>query len=102
LEDNRPAPIKSIKVEKGKWISNLPHIIKYIKIRYQEWLFAGGEDSGENIFVDLWDPKALKAFADPSKDTHPGAQLFRDWNKAKQKEKGKGPTPKRKRGRRNP
>jgi hypothetical protein len=102
LEDNRPAPIKSIKVEKGKWISNLPHIIKYIKIRYQEWLFAGGEDSGENFFVDLWDPKALKAFADPSKDTHPGAQLLRDWNKAKQKEKDKGPTPKRKRGRRNP
>jgi hypothetical protein len=88
--------------KKGKWISNLPHIIKYIKISYQEWLFAGGEDSGENFFVDLWDPKALKAFADPSKDTHPGAQLLRDWNKAKQKEKDKGPTPKRKRGRRNP
>jgi len=102
LEDNRPAPIKSIKVGKGKWISNLPHIIRYIKIRYQEWLFAGGEDSGENFFVDLWDPKALKAFADPSKDTHPGAQLLRDWNKAKQEEKDKGPTPKRKRGRRNP
>jgi hypothetical protein len=102
LEDSRPAPIKSIKVGKGKWISNLPHIIRYIKIRYQEWLFAGGEDSGENFFVDLWDPKALKAFADPSKDTHPGAQLLRDWNKAKQKEKDKGPTPKRKRGRRTP
>jgi len=102
LEDNRPAPIKSIKVGKGKWISNLPHIIRYIKIRYQEWLFAGGEDSGENFFVDLWDPKALKAFADPSKDTHPGAQLLRDWNKAKQKETDKGPTTKRKRGRRNP
>jgi len=102
LDDNRPAPIKSIKVGKGKWISNLPHITRYIKIRYQEWLFAGGEDSGENFFVDLWDPKALKAFADPSKDTHPGAQLLRDWNKAKQKEKDKGPTPKRKRGRRNP
>jgi hypothetical protein len=102
LDDNRPAPIKSIKVGKGKWISNLPHITKYIKIRYQEWLFAGGEDSGENFFVDLWDPKALKAFADPSKDTHPGAQLLRDWNKVKQEEKDKGPTPKRKRGRRNP
>jgi hypothetical protein len=50
----------------------------------------------------LWDPKALKAFADPSKDTHPGAQLLRDWDKAKQKEKDKDPTPKRKRGRRNP
>jgi hypothetical protein len=102
LEDNRPAPIKSIKVEKGKWVSNLAHIIKYIKIRYQEWLFAGGENSGENFFVDLWDPKALKAFADPSEDTHPGAQLLGDWNKAKQKEKNKGPTPRRKRGRRNP
>jgi hypothetical protein len=89
-------------VEKGKWISNLPHIIKYIKVRYQEWLFAGGEDSGKNFFVDLWDPKTLKAFTDPSKDTHPGAQLLRDWNKAKQKEKDKGRTPKRKKGRRNP
>jgi hypothetical protein len=102
LDDNRPAPIKSIKVGEGKWISNLPHITKYIKIRYQEWLFAGGEDSGENFFVDLWDPKALKAFADPSMDTHPGAQLLRDWNKVKQEEKDKSPTPKRKRGRRNP
>jgi len=100
LEDNRPAPIKSIKVGKGKWISNLPNIIKYIKIRHQEWLFAGGENSGEKFFVDLWDPKALKAFADPNRDTHPGAQLLRDWDKAKQKEKDKGPTPKRKRGRR--
>jgi len=102
LEDNRPAPIRSIQVGEGLWGSNLPNIIRYTKIRYQEWLFAGGEDSGENFFVDLWDPKALKAFADPSKDTHPGAQLLRDWNKAKQKEKDKGPTPKRKRGRRNP
>jgi hypothetical protein len=68
-------------VGKGKWISNLPNIIKYIKIRYQEWLFAGGEDSGEKFFIDLWDPKALKAFSDPDKDTHPGAQLLRDWNK---------------------
>ena len=94
LEDNRPAPIKSIKVGKGKWISNLPNITKYIKIRHQEWLFAGGENSGEKFFVDLWDPKALKAFADPSKDTHPGAQLLRDWDKAKQKEKTKVPLPK--------
>jgi hypothetical protein len=53
LEDNRPAPIKSIKVGKGKWISNLPNIIKYIKIRHQEWLFAGTENSGEKFFVDL-------------------------------------------------
>jgi hypothetical protein len=53
LEDNRPAPIKSIKVEKGKWISNLPHIIKYIKVRYQEWLFAGGEVSGEKFVMKL-------------------------------------------------
>ena len=66
LEDNRPAPIKSIKV-KGGYISNLPNIIKYIKIRYQEWLFAGGELSGHKFFVDLWDPKALKAFADPTR-----------------------------------
>jgi hypothetical protein len=102
LEDNRPAPIKSIKVGKGKWISNLPNIIKYTKIRYQEWLYAGGEDSGEKFFIDLWDPKALKAFADPDKDTHPGAQLLRDWNKVKEKEKNKRPTPKRLRGRNNP
>jgi len=47
LKDNRPAPIKSIKVGKGKWVSNLPNIIKYIKIRHKEWLFAGGENSGE-------------------------------------------------------
>jgi hypothetical protein len=65
------------------------------KIRYQEWLFAGDEDSGEKFFVDLWDPKALKAFSDPDKDTHPGAQLLRDWNKVKEKEKNKRPTPKR-------
>jgi len=102
LEDNRPAPIKSIKVGEGRWISNLPNIIKYIKIRYQEWLFAGGELSGEKFFVDLWDPKALKAFADPNKDTHPGAQLLRDWNKLKEKEQNKRPIPKRKRGRNNP
>jgi hypothetical protein len=34
---------------------------------------------------------------DPSKDTHPGAQLLRDWNKVKEEEKNHGPTPKRKR-----
>ena len=102
MEDNRPAPIKSIKVGEGRWISNLPHIIKYIKFRYQEWLFAGGEVSGEKFFVDLWDPKALKAFADPDKDTYPGAQLLRDWNKLKKKEENKLPTPKRLRGRNNP
>jgi hypothetical protein len=101
LEDNRPAPIRSIKVE-GGWTSNLSNIIRYTKIRYQEWLFAGGEDSGEKFFVDLWDPKALKAFADPSKDIHPGAQLLRDWNKVKEKEKNRGPTPMRLRGRNNP
>jgi hypothetical protein len=101
LEDNRPVPFKSIKV-KGGWISNLPYIIKYTKIRYQEWLFAGGEDSGEKFFIDLWDPKALEAILDPSKDTHPGAQLLRDWDKVKEEEKNQGPTPKRKRGRSNP
>ena len=101
LEDNRPAPIKSIKV-KGGYISNLPNIIKYIKIRYQEWLFAGGELSGHKFFVDLWDPKALKAFADPDKDLHPGAQLLRDWNKLKEEKKNRRPIPKRKRGRNNP
>jgi hypothetical protein len=100
LEDNRPIPFKTMKV-KGGWISNLPNIIRYTKIRYQEWLFAGGEDSGEKFFVDLWDPKALEAFADPNKDTHPGAQLLRDWDKVKQEEKNQGPTPKRKRGRSN-
>jgi hypothetical protein len=101
LEDNRPVPFKDIKV-KGGWISNLPYIIKYTKIRYQEWLFAGGENSGEKFFVDLWDPKTLEAIVDPSKDTHPGAQLLRDWNKVKEEEKKQGPTPKRKRKRSNP
>jgi len=101
LEDNRPAPIKSIKV-KGGYISNLPNIIKYIKIRYQEWLFAGGELSGHKFFVDLWDPKALEAFADPNKDLHPGAQLLRDWNKLKEEKENRRPIPKRKRGRNNP
>jgi hypothetical protein len=101
LEDNRPIPFKTIKV-KGGWISNLPYIIRYSKIRYQVWLFAGGEGSGEKFFVDLWDPKALEAIVDPSKDTHPGAQLLRDWDKAKQEEKNQGPTPKRMRGRNNP
>jgi len=86
---------------KGGWISNLPNIIRYTKIRYQEWLFAGGEDSGEKFFVDLWAPEALKAIADPNKDTHPGAQLLRDWDKVKHEEKNQGPTPKRKRGRSN-
>ncbi len=47
----------------GSYISNLSNIIKYIKIRYQEWLFAGGELSGHKFFVDLWDPKALETFA---------------------------------------
>jgi hypothetical protein len=102
LEDKRPAPIRSIQVGEGLWGFTLPNIIRYTKIRYQEWLFAGGEDSGEKFFVDLWDPKALKAFADPNKDTHPGAQLLRDWNKVKEKEKNKRPTPKRLRGRNNP
>jgi hypothetical protein len=101
LEDNRPIPFKTIKV-KGGWISNLPYIIRYTKIRYQEWLFSGGEDSGEKFFVDLWDPKALEAIVDPSKDTHPEAQLLRDWDKAKQEEKNQAPIPKRKRGRSNP
>jgi hypothetical protein len=74
----------------------------HIKIRYQEWLVAGGEDSGEKVFVDLWDTKALEAIVDPSKDTHPGAQLLRDWGKVKEEEKNQGPTPKRKRKRSNP
>jgi hypothetical protein len=50
----------------------------------------------------LWDTKALEAIVDPSKDTHPGAQLLRDWNKVKLEEKKQGPTPKRKRKRSNP
>jgi hypothetical protein len=101
LGDNRPVPFKSIKV-KGGWKSNLLYIIKYTKIRYQEWLFAGGEDSGEKFFIDLWDPKALEAIVDPSKDTHPRAQLLRERNKVKEGEKKQGPTPKRKRKRSNP
>jgi hypothetical protein len=84
---------------KGGWKSNLPYIIRYTKIRYQEWLFAGGEDSGEKFCIDLWVPKALEAFVDPSKDTHPRSQLLRDWNKVKEGEKKQGPTPKRKRKR---
>jgi hypothetical protein len=58
LKDSRPTPFKSIKV-KGGYQSNILIIVKYTKIRYQEWLFAGGEDSGEEFFIDLCDPKAL-------------------------------------------
>ena len=61
MEDNRSAPIKSIKVGEGRWISNLPNIIKYIKIRYQEWLFAGGELSGEKCELSL-DPEVAILF----------------------------------------
>jgi hypothetical protein len=50
----------------------------------------------------LWDPKALEAIVDPSKDTHPKVQLLQDWNKVKEGEKKQGTTPKRKRKRSNP
>jgi len=102
LNDNRSIPFKNIKVKGGGWKFNILHIVKYAKIRYQEWLFAGEQDSGEEFFIDLWDPKALEAIMDPSKDTHPRAQLLRDWNKAKEEEKKQGPTPKRKRKRSHP
>jgi hypothetical protein len=86
LEDNRSILFKTIK-ERDRWKSNIINIFRYTKIRYQDWLFAGGEDSEEKFFVDLWDPKALEAIVDPDKDTHPRAQLLRDWNKVKEGEK---------------
>jgi len=52
LEDNRSIPFKTIK-ERGRWKSNIINIVRYTKIRYQDWLFAGGEDSGEKFFIDL-------------------------------------------------
>jgi hypothetical protein len=101
LEDNRSIPFKTIK-EKGRWKSNILHIVRYAKIRHQDWLFAGGEDSGEEFFIDLWDPKALEEIVDPSKDTQTRAQLLRDWNKVKEEKKKQGPIPKRKRKRSHP
>ena len=86
MEDNRSILFKTIK-ERDRWKSNIINIFRYTKIRYQDWLFAGGEDSEEKFFVDLWDPKALEAIVDPDKDTHPRAQLLRDWNKVKEGEK---------------
>jgi len=41
--------------------------------------------------IDLWDPKALEAIKDPSKDTHPRAQLLKDWTKTKEEEKEEPP-----------
>jgi hypothetical protein len=96
LEDNRSIPLKVIK-ERNRCKSYILNIVRYTKIRYQDWLFAGGEDYGEKFFIDLWDPKALEAIEDPDKDTHPRAQLLRDWNKVKEEQKQQGPTPKRKR-----
>jgi len=86
LEDSRSIPFKVIK-ERGRCQSNILNIVKYTKIRYHDWLFAGDEDSGEKFFIDLWNPKALEAIEDPDKDTHPRAQLLRDWNKVKEGEK---------------
>jgi len=86
LEDSRPIPFKVIK-EGNRWKPNILNIIRYTKIRYQEWLFAGGEDSGEEFFVDLCYPKAVESIEDPTKDTHPRAQLLRDWEKAKEEYK---------------
>jgi len=61
--------------------------LKDTKLRYQDWLFAGGEDPGEKSFTTLWDPKALAAIKDPNKDTNHRAQLLKDWTKTKEKQK---------------
>ena len=50
--------------------------LKDTKLRYQDWLFAGGEDPEEKSFIILWVPKALEAIKDPNKDTHPRAQCL--------------------------
>jgi hypothetical protein len=52
LEDNRSIPLKVIK-ERDRCNSNILNIVRYTRIRYQDWLFAGGEDSGEKFFIDL-------------------------------------------------
>jgi len=52
---------------KNRWEFNVFKIVRYTKLRYQDWLFAGGEDSGEKFFIILWDPKALEAIEDQTR-----------------------------------
>jgi hypothetical protein len=98
LEDTRYTPIFKITRNgwKIRWKFNILKIVRYTKLRYQDWLFAEGEDSGKKFFIDLWDPKALEAIKDPNKDTHPRAQLLKDWTKTEEKQKERS-IPKRKR-----
>ena len=101
LEDNRPWPfnLRKEKLEEYYPLSYhypLKNVLTYIKCRYRDWVWAGGLQSGEKFFIDLWDPKALEIFEDPEKDTHPRAILIKEWKKAKEQEKA---LPKRKRKR---
>jgi hypothetical protein len=92
LEDNMYTPFKITRNGwKNRWKFNILNIVRYTKIRYPDWLFAGGEGSGEKFFIDLWDPKALEAIKDPKKDTHPRAQCLKGWTKTKEKQKEEPP-----------
>jgi hypothetical protein len=52
---------------KNRWEFNIPKIVRYTKLRYQDWLFAGGEDPREKSFIILWVPKEQKESPTPER-----------------------------------
>jgi hypothetical protein len=54
LEDNRPIPFLITK--KGIKHLGIKEIGAYVKNRYLDWIRAGGLQSGNKFFIDLWDP----------------------------------------------
>jgi hypothetical protein len=61
LEDTKYTPFFKITRNgwKSRWEFNILKIVRYTKLRINDWLFSGGEDPGEKSFILLWDPKAL-------------------------------------------
>ncbi len=96
LEDTRPIPFKIIEATRNKG-PDIRNTAFYTKSRYLDWIWAGGLQSGNKFFVDLWDPEAIEAIDNADLDKHPRVRLIKEWRKLKEQEKE--PTPKKSRKR---
>jgi hypothetical protein len=91
LEDNRPIPFLITK--KGIKRLGIKEIGAYVKNRYLDWIWAGGLQSGNKFFIDLWDPEVIKAIDNPKLDKHPRVRLVKEWKQLEELERQ--PTPKK-------
>ena len=92
LEDSRPIPFKITQELRIKRLDTR-QIATYIKSRYLDWIWAGGLQSGNKFFIDLWDPEVIKAIENPALDKHPRVRLIKEWRQLEELERQ--PTPKK-------